>query len=80
MLQVENTQLEDHPGWQWCTSEGSELHSLLLGLETPLRDKIKWLEEAEDLVLAMTKKPANSLPTTREARHLSDASTSSNNH
>jgi hypothetical protein len=45
--------LENHPGWQWCTSEGSELHTLLMGLESTFREKIQWLEEAENLTLAM---------------------------
>lgn len=45
--------LQDHPGWQWCTAEGAELHSLLMGLKTTFREKIQWLEEAETLALAM---------------------------
>jgi hypothetical protein len=45
--------LQDHPGWQWCTAEGAELHSLLMGLHTSLAEKIQWLEEAENLTLAM---------------------------
>lgn len=43
--------LQDHPGWQWCTAEGAELHTLLMGLQTSLREKIQWLEEAEELSL-----------------------------
>lgn len=45
--------LQNHPGWQWCTAEGAELHTLLMGLETSFREKIQWLEEAENLSLAM---------------------------
>lgn len=45
--------LQDHPGWQWCTAEGSELHTLLMGLRSSFREKIQWLEEAENLTLAM---------------------------
>jgi hypothetical protein len=44
--------LQDHPGWQWCTAEGAELHTLLMGLQTSFREKIQWLEEAEELSLA----------------------------
>ena len=46
-------ELYSHPGWQWCTSEGSELHTLLIGLETTFREKLEWLEEAETLTLIM---------------------------
>ena len=42
-----------HPGWKWCTSEGSELHTLLLGLETTFEEKLEWLEEAETLSLML---------------------------
>ena len=28
-------ELYAHPGWQWCTSEGAELHTLLMGLRPP---------------------------------------------
>ncbi len=45
--------LRDHPGWQWCTSEGAALHTLLQGLQSTFREKIEWLEEAENLTLAM---------------------------
>lgn len=45
--------LQDHPGWQWCTAEGSELHTLLMGFRTTFREKLQWLEEAENLTLAM---------------------------
>lgn len=45
--------LEDHPGWQWCTSEGAEQHTLLMGLRSSFREKIEWLEEAENLTIAM---------------------------
>ncbi|MEI8293323.1 MAG: hypothetical protein WCG66_04925 [bacterium] len=44
-----NQELAQHPGWKWCTFEGAELHSLLLGLETTLREKIIWMEEMEGL-------------------------------
>jgi len=47
---------DPHPGWEWCTSEGSELHTLLKGLHTPFRDKLRWLEEAENLVIRMRPK------------------------
>lgn len=44
-------ELYAHPGWRWCTSEGAELHTLLIGLETSFREKLEWLEEAETLTL-----------------------------
>ena len=42
-------ELYAHPGWQWCTFEGAELHTLLLGLQSTFREKLEWLEQAEDL-------------------------------
>jgi hypothetical protein len=42
-----------HPGWQWCTAEGAELHTLLMGLQSSFREKLEWLEEAETLALKM---------------------------
>lgn len=47
------TTLQDHPGWQWCTAEGAELHTLLMGYNSSFLDKVQWLEEAENLTLAM---------------------------
>jgi hypothetical protein len=46
-------ELYAHPGWRWCSSEGAELHTLLLGLQTSFREKIEWLEEAETLTLRL---------------------------
>jgi len=48
-----NPALANHPGWQWCTAEGAELHTLLLGLNTTFVEKVRWLEEAEALTLAV---------------------------
>ncbi len=46
-------ELYAHPGWQWCTFEGAELQTLLLGLQTTFREKLDWLEEAETLTLRL---------------------------
>jgi hypothetical protein len=46
-------ELYAHPGWQWCTFEGAELHTLLIGLKTTFREKLEWLEEAETLTLQL---------------------------
>jgi hypothetical protein len=48
-------ELYAHPGWQWCTFEGAELHTLLLGLQSTFREKLEWLEEAETLALRLRK-------------------------
>ena len=48
-----NPSLQNHPGWQWCTAEGAELHTVLMGLKSTMAEKIQWLEEAEDLTIAM---------------------------
>jgi hypothetical protein len=39
--------------WRWGTSEGAELHTLLLGLLSTFREKLEWLEEAETLTLRL---------------------------
>lgn len=44
-------ELYEHPGWQWCSAQGAELHTLLIGLQTTFREKLDWLEEAENLTL-----------------------------
>jgi hypothetical protein len=44
-------ELYAHPGWQWCTSEGAELHTLLIGLQATFREKLEWLEQAEEVAL-----------------------------
>jgi len=44
-------ELYAHPGWEHCTFEGAEMSTLLLGLKTTFREKLEWLEEAEDLTL-----------------------------
>lgn len=46
-------ELDAHPGWQWCTFEGAELQTLLIGLETTFREKLEWLEQAEDISLSL---------------------------
>ncbi len=46
-------ELYAHPGWEWCTFEGSRRHTLLIGLQTTFREKLEWLEEAENLTLQM---------------------------
>jgi len=46
-------ELYAHPGWRWCSSEGAELQTLLIGLQTSFREKLEWLEEAETLTLQL---------------------------
>ena len=46
-------ELYAHPGWQWCTFEGAELHTLLLGLQSTFREKLEWLDQAEELSLRL---------------------------
>ncbi len=43
----------DH--WYWCTSEGSDMFNVLLGFEFSFREKLQWLEEAENLSLGFQK-------------------------
>ena len=53
MTRDEVTRLCETPDWRWCTFEGAELHTLLLGLTTTFREKLQWLEEAETLTLQL---------------------------
>jgi hypothetical protein len=46
-------ELYAHPGWKYCTFEGAEMHALLRGLQTTFREKLEWLEQAEELVLQL---------------------------
>jgi len=53
MSKTELKQFLRTPDWRWGTSEGAELHTLLMGLQTTFREKLEWLEEAETLMLQM---------------------------
>ncbi len=50
---MNDQELYRHEGWQWCTAEGAELHTLLQGLRSSFREKLEWLEEAETLTLRL---------------------------
>lgn len=67
--------LANHPGWQWCTAEGAELHTLLLGLNTPFAEKVRWLEEAETLCLVMRLKIGSTF-SSESLKSVSDRATS----
>lgn len=41
------------PDWKWGTAEGSQELDRLLDSRLTFREKIEWLEEAENLTLAM---------------------------
>ncbi len=53
MTREEVQRLCETPDWRWCTFEGAEMHTLLLGLVTTFREKLQWLEEAETLTLQL---------------------------
>ena len=53
MTREEIKKLLQTPDWRWGPFEGAELHTLLMGLTTTFREKLEWLEEAENLVLQM---------------------------
>ena len=40
------------PDWKWGTAEGSRELDRLLDARLTFREKLQWLEEAEDLTLA----------------------------
>lgn len=56
------------PDWRWGTSEGAELHTLLLGLLCTFREKLEWQEEAETLVLNLQAGRRQSKATTSQRR------------
>ena len=56
---MNNLNLYEHPGWKWCTSEGAEMDSLLVGLRMSLPEKLEWLEEMETLTLISKSKNLN---------------------
>ena len=63
MTEAEKQKLYAHPAWESCTFEGAELSTLRLGLETTFREKLEWLEAAEDLVLQLrANRPINPDP------------------
>jgi hypothetical protein len=41
------------PDWKWGTPEGSRELDRLLDRQLPFREKLEWLEEAEDLTLRL---------------------------
>jgi hypothetical protein len=53
MTKKEIRKLCTTPDWRWGTSEGAELHTLLLGLLSTFREKLEWLEAAETLTLQL---------------------------
>jgi hypothetical protein len=41
------------PDWKWATAEGNRELDRLLDRRLTFREKLQWLEEAENLTLAM---------------------------
>jgi hypothetical protein len=50
---VTKEELYAHPGWRWCTAEGSREFDRLLDSRLTFREKLEWLEEAETLTLQL---------------------------
>jgi hypothetical protein len=46
---VNKDELYAQPGWEACTFEGARRQVLAIGLETTFREKIEWLQEAEEV-------------------------------
>ena len=62
--------LYDHPGWKWCTSEGAEMDSLLMGFQMSLIEKLEWLEEMENLKLqSVSNQSLKNIATTKSSRN-----------
>jgi hypothetical protein len=47
-----NSSHQIKPDWKWATAEGSRDLDRLLDQRLTFREKLQWLEEAEDLTLA----------------------------
>ena len=47
------TDFHPTPDWHWGTAEGSREFDRLLDRSLSFREKIQWLEEAENLTIAM---------------------------
>jgi hypothetical protein len=45
------SELDDHPGWKWCTAEGSREYNYRLTSTLSAREKLEWLEDSETLIL-----------------------------
>jgi len=58
------------PDYRWGTAEGSRDFDRLLGMATPFREKLEWLEEAETLSLRF---PMNRARAIAEGRLAPDA-------
>jgi len=50
---MNKVELYAHPGWRWCTAEGAREQVLRQGLQSTLREKLEWLEDAETLTLRL---------------------------
>lgn len=48
-----NPSINITPDWKWGTAEGSRELDRILDQHLTFREKIQWLEEAENLTLAM---------------------------
>ena len=51
MRHMTDAELFAHPGWKWCTFEGARNQVLAIGLTTSFREKLEWLEGAEEVSL-----------------------------
>ena len=69
---MNDDQLYQQDGWQWCTAEGAELHTLLQGLRSSFREKLEWLEEAETLTLRIHGQAARAGQVAEEAGKYGD--------
>ena len=57
-----------HPGWESCTSEGAELQTLLIGLQTSFYEKLQWIEEMEEMFLYMQTRSTNRMDIERSEK------------
>lgn len=67
-------ELYAHPGWADCTFEGARRQVLRLGLQTTFREKLEWLEEAEELSERLNARRVT-YPTASTTAALNDAPT-----
>jgi len=56
------------PDWRWGTAEGSRDLDRLLDRRLTFREKLEWLEEAEDLTLRASRERRAALQSQRETK------------
>ncbi len=57
--------LKERDPWEWGTFEGARRRTLYEGFLTTFAEKVKWLEEAEDLAIMMRRSSEKNTKTSK---------------